>query len=344
MKRCSLFCAGAWPFVFLPLLLLLPLLLFQWHSIEEDVASNARVELSAAGIDWANIETINRGRDVLITGTPPNTVAIELAKEKAKASYGVNRVEISSDVTPILMPTVAAELTTIITGESVVLRGTLADQESINTIVSQAEQGFGAGNVTNRLRVGDNTSALPNLDGFFLSLVGKSFALETLTATLIGNQLSLKGTINSGEDNIMLATQMANGLGLEVKNALTVSTPPCDDLVNKLLHSSQINFASGRAFIKHDSFELLENIKSTALTCPDANFEVSGHTDSTGKLSFNMKLSEQRAQAVVDHLAGLGLDPNRFVASGYGPNKPIANNNTDEGRALNRRIEFKLKN
>ena len=344
MKRCSLFCAGAWPFVFLPLLLLLPLLFFQWHSIEEDVASNARAELSAAGIEWANIETINRGRDILITGTPPNTTAIELAKEKALASYGVNHVEISSDVTPIVMPMVASELKTIITGESVVLRGTLADKESINRIVSQAEQGFGAANVTDKLRVGENTSMLPNLDGFFLSLVGKSFALETLTATLRGNQLSLKGTINSSESKTMLAIEMANGIGLEVKNSLVVAPPPCDDLVNNLLGNSKINFASGRAVIKHDSFELLENIKSTALTCPDANFEVSGHTDSTGKLSVNMKLSEQRAKAVVDHLASLGLDPNRFTANGYGPNKPIANNNTDEGRALNRRIEFKLKN
>jgi OOP family OmpA-OmpF porin len=344
MKRCSLFCAGAWPFFLLPLLLLLPLLFFKWHSIEEDVALNARASLSNAGLEWANIETINRGRDVLITGIPPNTVAIGLAKETVMASNSVNRVEVSSDVIPILMPAVAAELKTIITGESVVLRGTLADQESINTIVSQAEQSFGAGNVTNTLRVGKNTSALPNLDGFFLSLAGKSFALETLTASLRGTQLSLKGTINSGEANTMLATQMINGLGLEVKNSLTVAAPPCDDLVNKLLSSSQINFASGGATIKYDSFELLENIKSTTQSCPNAKFEVSGHTDSTGKLNFNMKLSQQRAQAVVDHLVSLGLDASSLTATGYGPNRPIADNNTDQGRALNRRIEFKLKN
>jgi OOP family OmpA-OmpF porin len=344
MKRCSLFCAGAWPFIFLPLLLLLPLLLFKWHSIEEGVALNARAELSAAGVEWANIETINRGRDVLITGTPPNIAAIELAKEKVMASYGVNWVEVSSDAIPILMPAVAPELKTIITGESVVLRGTLADQESINTIVSQAEQGFGAGNVANTLRVGENISALPNLDGFFLSLVGKSFDLYTLTATLRGNQLSLKGTINSREANTMLATQMANGLGLEVENSLTVATPACDVLINELLSSRPINFASGRAIIKNESFELLENIKSIMRRCPDANFEVSGHSDSTGKLSVNMELSKQRAQAVIDHLAGSWLNTAKFTATGYGSSRPIADNNTDEGRALNRRIGFKLKN
>lgn len=344
MKRCSLFCAGAWPFIFLPLLLLLPLLFFKWHSIEEDVALNARTELSTAGFEWANIETINRGRDVLITGTPPNIVEIELAKEKVMASYGVNRVEVSSDAIPILMPAVAPELKTIITGESVVLRGTLGDQESINTIVSHAEQGFGAGNVTNTLRVGENTSALPNLDGFFLSLVGKSFDLDTLTATLRGNQLSLKGTINSREANTILATQMANGLGLEVENSLTVATPPCDVLINELLSSRPINFASGRAIIKNQSYELLENIKSIMRGCPDANFEVSGHSDSTGRLSVNMELSKQRAQAVIDHLADSGLNTTNFTATGYGSSRPIADNDTDEGRALNRRIEFKLKN
>ncbi|MBL4671515.1 MAG: OmpA family protein [Arenicella sp.] len=344
MKRCSLFCAGAWPFIFLPLLLLLPLLLFKWHSIEEDVALNARAELSTAGIEWANIETTNRGRDVLITGTPPNTLAIEFAMEKAMASYGVNRVDVSSDVIPILIPAVAAELKTIITGQSVVLRGTLADQESINMLVSQAAKGFGAGNVTNKLQVGENTAALPNLDGFFLSLVGKSFSLETLTASLIGNQLSLKGTINSQQANTMLATQMSNQLGLELENSLAVAPPPCDEQINELLSRRPINFASGRAVINDKSFELLENIKSATLGCPYANFEVSGHTDSTGKLNFNMKLSKQRAQAVIDHLADSGLDTTRFTATGYGPRRPIADNNTNDGRALNRRIEFKLKN
>jgi OOP family OmpA-OmpF porin len=344
MKRCSLFCAGAWPFIFLPLLLLLPSLLFNWHSIEEDVALNARAELSDLGIEWANIETTNRGRNALITGIPPNSASIDTVKEIVMLSYGVNRVDVSSDVAPILVPAVAAELKATITGEAIVLHGTLADQESIETVVSQAEQGFGADNVTNRLRVGENTSALPNLDGFFLNLVGKSPSLETLTASLSGTHLSLKGTVNSAQANKMLASQMTDGLGLNVKNALTVATPSCDILINELLNSDPINFASGRVKIKNESFELLENIKSTALGCPNANFEVSGHTDSTGKHSLNMKLSEQRAQAVINHLAGLGLNTTKYTATGYGPSRPIADNNTNEGRTRNRRIEFKLKN
>jgi OOP family OmpA-OmpF porin len=345
MKRCSLFCAGAWPFIFLPLLLLLPLLFFKWHPIEEDVAQNARSQLSAAGAEWANVETTNRGRDILITGSPPSETAIEAVQQTASAGYGVNKVDVSSDVTPA----VAAELKTIITSKLAVLRGSIADQQSINALVSQAEKAFGAGNVTNKLEVDENASALPNLDGFFLSLTDKSFSLETMTASLVGNQLSLKGAVISDVANQMLTTQMAHRLGLEVTNLLTVALPPverdvCEDLVQELLITSTINFASGKATITEDSFGLLESIKSTALRCPAANFEVLGHADSQGKLIINVKLSEQRAQAVVDHLVGLGLNAEQFIASGVGTNQPVADNGTDEGRALNRRIEFKLKN
>jgi outer membrane protein OmpA-like peptidoglycan-associated protein len=350
MKRSSLFCAGAWPFIFLPLLLLLPLLFFKWHSIEEDVARNVSFELSQVGIEWVKVETTNRGRDALITGTPPSQQAIEAATKVARTSYGVNKVDVSSDVTPIITPKVAAELKTIITNERLVLRGTVANQESVNALVSDAEKAFGIGNVTNKLEVGENISALPNLDGFFLTLTDKSFSLETLTATLVGNQLSLKGTVISDVANAMLETQMANGLRLQVTNSLTVAVPPikpdtCADLISELLSGSTIEFACGETTLKEGSSALLANIKSTtSALCPDASLEVSGHTDSSGPLSFNMKLSQQRAQAVVDYLAGLGPNTTTFIATGFGPNKPIADNNTAEGRAHNRRVEFKLNN
>ncbi len=346
MKRGSLLCAGLWPFIFLPLLLLLPLLFFKWHAIEDDVASNAIADLDSNQANWVNIETTNRGRDILITGTPPNQAALDQVIEKVKKSYGVNLVEVSSDAKP---PPAPAELNTILTGQSVVLRGILANTESVNAIVSQASQAFGEGNIINKLSVGNNIADLPNLNGFFQSLAGKSFALETLTASLKGDTLRLTGMVNSSESNNELLDQMASSLGLTVENTLTIAAPPverdvCQDLVNDLLSNGKINFASAKATIKDDSFSLLERIQATALRCPDASFEVSGHSDSLGNIDFNMKLSQQRAQAVVDHLVELGLEASQFSAVGYGHTKPVAENNTADGRAQNRRIEFKLKN
>ncbi len=77
---------------------------------------------------------------------------------------------------------------------------------------------------------------------------------------------------------------------------------------------------------------------------PDANFNVEGHTDSAGKASSNLRLSERRAKAVVDYLVGrAGVPSNRLSSVGFGEDYPIATNKTRAGRAQNRRVEINLK-
>ena len=70
--------------------------------------------------------------------------------------------------------------------------------------------------------------------------------------------------------------------------------------------------------------------------------EIGAHTDARGSDDYNVKLSGRRAQSVVDWLIENGIDPTRLVSKGYGETTPVASNETDEGRALNRRVEFKL--
>ncbi|MBQ9440463.1 MAG: OmpA family protein [Paludibacteraceae bacterium] len=72
----------------------------------------------------------------------------------------------------------------------------------------------------------------------------------------------------------------------------------------------------------------------------DLKFEVQGHTDNTGTVAGNQKLSEQRAQAIVNKLVEMGIAANRLFAKGMGQSAPLADNSTDEGRAKNRRVEF----
>jgi OOP family OmpA-OmpF porin len=68
--------------------------------------------------------------------------------------------------------------------------------------------------------------------------------------------------------------------------------------------------------------------------------EIRGYTDSVGPASYNLELSQRRAEAVKQYLVNAGIDPSRLVAKGYGEADPIASNKTPEGRAQNRRIEF----
>jgi outer membrane protein OmpA-like peptidoglycan-associated protein len=74
----------------------------------------------------------------------------------------------------------------------------------------------------------------------------------------------------------------------------------------------------------------------------DTNIEIFGYTDSTGKPEYNLTLSAQRAASVKAYLVGKGLVSTRFKTSGLGVNNPIATNDTQEGRSLNRRVEFAI--
>jgi outer membrane protein OmpA-like peptidoglycan-associated protein len=68
--------------------------------------------------------------------------------------------------------------------------------------------------------------------------------------------------------------------------------------------------------------------------------EIAGHTDSVGNVDYNVKLSERRASSVKQYLIKKGIDPNKVVTKGYGPTDPVADNETEEGRAKNRRVEL----
>jgi len=102
-------------------------------------------------------------------------------------------------------------------------------------------------------------------------------------------------------------------------------------------------FDSGTATIKRESFAVLEEAATFLLQNDALEVVIEGHTDSTGSAETNMALSQRRADAVLKFLVvNYGVTPNRLDARGLGPQEPIASNESPDGRALNRRIEFRL--
>ena len=103
-----------------------------------------------------------------------------------------------------------------------------------------------------------------------------------------------------------------------------------------------IFFETGKATLKAESFTQLEQVLKFLQSNPTLRMEISGHTDNTGSLKVNTKLSQSRAEAVVEWLVERGIDASRLDAMGYAYSKPVASNDTAEGRAQNRRVEFKI--
>ncbi|HOO10852.1 MAG TPA: OmpA family protein, partial [Cyclobacteriaceae bacterium] len=92
--------------------------------------------------------------------------------------------------------------------------------------------------------------------------------------------------------------------------------------------------------LKPESFVELDKVVEFLMANPSVEIEIAGHTDSKGSDDYNLNLSQGRSQSVVDYLISQGIDSYRLSAHGYGETRPIDTNDTDEGRASNRRVEF----
>lgn len=103
---------------------------------------------------------------------------------------------------------------------------------------------------------------------------------------------------------------------------------------------SDLHFDTGRSTIKPESFSVLDELVKFLELKPNLNIEVGGHTDSDGSDAENLILSLARAEAVKTYLIKKGIQKSRLTAKGYGETKPIADNNTARGKALNRRTEI----
>jgi len=101
-----------------------------------------------------------------------------------------------------------------------------------------------------------------------------------------------------------------------------------------------VNFETEKAVLVPESLTVLDRVAASLADWSDVRVEIGGHTDSQGAAGYNLKLSEKRAQAVMDYLVGKGIDAARMTSKGYGESKSIADNKTAEGRARNRRVEL----
>jgi OmpA-OmpF porin, OOP family len=227
------------------------------------------------------------------------------------------------------------------------LSGNVPDDKIHAALVAAATQKFFSEKVVDNLK-----TSLGAPSGFSAAVMPALEALSRLsTGTLVVSDRELRLSGDALYDGA--AVQIRAGLGkdfpqgwqykpeISVKPAAApVDATVCQQLFSDILSKDKIRFQRRRATIEPDSAGLLDRLIETALRCPAATIEVAGHTDDDGDDASNQTLSEKRAQAVVDYFVRAGLPADHFTATGHGSTQPVASNDTDEGKAQNRRIEF----
>lgn len=230
------------------------------------------------------------------------------------------------------------------------LTGYVPDNNVHAALVAAAGRKFFSEKVVDNLK-----ASIGAPSGFAAAVVPALGALSRLsTGTLVVSDREVKLSGDALYD--AAAGQIRDGLGKDfpqgwqykaevtVKPAAAPVDPTvCQQLFSEILSKGKIRFESGKADIVPDSAGLLDRLIETAMRCPNATIEVAGHTDSDGEEAANQALSERRAQAVVDYLVRAGLPANRFTSIGYGSTQPLAGNESEDGKAQNRRIEFVVK-
>lgn len=129
-------------------------------------------------------------------------------------------------------------------------------------------------------------------------------------------------------------------LGLRTGNQTELDA--CQDVFNRVMSANRISFANGRATMERSSGKALDLMVAALHACPSGNVQVQGHTDASGNRRENVALSRDRARTVMAYLVARGVSADRLSAVGFGPDRPVASNRTDSGRARNRRIEFRV--
>jgi OOP family OmpA-OmpF porin len=230
------------------------------------------------------------------------------------------------------------------------LTGYVPDNNVHAALVAAAGRKFFSEKVVDNLKA--SVGAPAGFAGAVVPALGALSRLSTGTLVVSDREVKLSGdALYDAAANQMragLAKDFPQGWQYKAEISVKPASAPvdatvCQQLFADLLSKGRIGFESGKADIVLDSAGLLDRLIETAMRCPTVDIEIGGHTDTDGEEASNQALSEKRAQAVVDYLVRAGLPASRFIPVGYGSTQPRVGNETEDGKAQNRRIDFVVK-
>lgn len=225
----------------------------------------------------------------------------------------------------------------------VLATGTVADEASKASVLARLREVYGADKVVDQISVGQVVTPA-NWNTYVQKLITPELKqISRGQLKIDGSTVTLRGEVANEAQRQKLASTAATSLNptYTVNNALRVSASD-QGILDSTLANRIVEFESGKASLTPAGRAILDEMAAALIKLKGRKVDIIGHTDSVGLRATNQGLSQARAEAVKAYLASHGINGEFLTASGQGPDRPVASNDTAEGRARNRRIEFRM--
>lgn len=348
--------------------------------IEAALRAQSMAALRRAGFDWAS--TSMDGRHAILSGAAPSEAARDGAMQIVLAATGaegwliggVASVTDRTTLPPLRSPyTWMAQQLRDGGPRGILLSGAVPNMPARVALLAEARarfperivdrmeiaRGAPAGDWLAAARTGLAQIALiengeVQLSDRFVVLRGETESAET--ATRVRNAMAAVAAPFQTRTDVMvlLPPTPPPPSTASAPAALSADPPPasanqnlrtpegCQAALDQRLANGRIEFDSSSPTIRRASLPVLDDLAQIVRQCAEFRVTISGHTDNTGRAETNLQLSRDRARAVADYLVSRGVESRRLVWAGFGASRPIAENTTEDGKARNRRIEFRV--
>ncbi|WP_295994312.1 OmpA family protein [Rugamonas sp.] len=225
----------------------------------------------------------------------------------------------------------------------ILISGTVPDEASKAAMLARLRELYGADRVVDQIAIG-NVSLPPNWSAYVQKLINPNLKLISKGQLKVdGNNVSLRGEVANEAQRQQVASDIATSLNptYTVNNGLRVGAAE-QNLLDATLAKRIIEFDSGKTTLTPSGKAILDEMAAALHKVGDKKVEVIGHTDNVGLRESNLALSQARAEAVRQYLTERGIGAAMIAVSGQGPDRPVADNASADGRAHNRRIEFRI--
>ena len=302
----------------------------------------------------ASLTFENHNVSLVVSGNTGNDKFENIIDKLKKALP--NEFQVAATLQPVLTKEIdnTNTFTVIKSLDGVVeLKGFLNDHTAEIAVRSYASSIFGSNNINDSLRLSDKLPQnwpIQVLTG--LEVVG---LLDHGSLIIEPNTILLEGKSANPEIKSIVSEILSKKLGNDILYTLKLEydeqlvpkpigldAKKCVLDINNVIETLGIEFAPGEIVLQKSSNDTLRNMADIMQTCYMVPMEIGGHTDSQGRKSLNLSISQARAEAVMDSLLSYDILTGNLIAKGYGESTPIADNKTSEGRNKNRRIEFTL--